>query len=296
MNSFTIRDMENLCGIRAHTLRAWEQRYGFLPPKRKPGNHRIYDAEDLKYLLRISYLYHKGHKISRIARLCSEDLCHLTHNESARDRSGDFFVNRLMEASIDLDKEAFEKALNNLILQMGFEKAACDILWKFLDQLGLFWLTGNVIPAQEHFASYLIIHKLMEAIEGLPSPVRKDRRILIFSPQEEFHEMPLLLTQYLLLANGHPVIYFGKNTSISEIEYYTSRRSVTHLFFHLVTHLAKCDLNEYIQQLSEKFPSQKIVFSGPLTQKINSSFRNLTLLTSFEQMRKFGELGEISEH
>jgi DNA-binding transcriptional MerR regulator len=85
MNQFTIRDIENLCGIKAHTLRIWEQRYAFVRPKRKAGNHRFYDRDDLKYLLRIAFLYHHGHKPSALARLNETELTQLVSgNTTAR--------------------------------------------------------------------------------------------------------------------------------------------------------------------------------------------------------------------
>src|ERR1700744_4156711 len=111
MNSFTIRDIENLCGIKAHTLRVWEQRYQIISPKRKAGNHRQYDNDDLKYLLRIAFLYHNGHKISYLARLDEKAVCELALSFSATGGSVEIFINHLMEASLDFDQERFDRIL-----------------------------------------------------------------------------------------------------------------------------------------------------------------------------------------
>src|ERR1700744_279229 len=121
MSDFTIRDIENLCGIKAHTLRVWEQRYRLISPKRKAGNHRLYDNEDLKYLLRIAYLYHNGHKISLLAKLNEEELTRLALKIPQPENSNDIFINHLLEASLDFDQEIFDRVLHNIILHMGFE-------------------------------------------------------------------------------------------------------------------------------------------------------------------------------
>src|SRR5260221_12743693 len=164
MNAFTIRDIENLCGIKAHTLRIWEQRYQLLCPKRKAGTHRIYDNNDLKCLLRIAFLYHHGHKISAIARMDDKERCQLTLALGRSSDSYEIFINQLTEASIDFDQDMFDRILHNVILHMGFEKAITRVVYPFLDRIGLLWLTGNVIPAQEHFASALIAKKMLVAI------------------------------------------------------------------------------------------------------------------------------------
>ena len=122
MNSFTIRDIENLCGIKAHTLRIWEQRHQLLCPKRNAGNHRLYDNEDLKCLLRIAYLYHNGHKISAIAKLTEKEICQLAITLSRSEGSGEIFINQLIEASMDFDHERFDKILRQRQIEDEIER------------------------------------------------------------------------------------------------------------------------------------------------------------------------------
>src|SRR6476469_4159899 len=121
MNRFTIKDMENLSGIKAHTLRIWEQRYGLINPKRKDSNHRFYDNTDLKNLLRISHLYHRGLKISKIAKLKENELIDLTLNNEATKEAPELFIHQLMEAALDLNELKFETLLNSAIQQNGME-------------------------------------------------------------------------------------------------------------------------------------------------------------------------------
>src|ERR1700744_5243822 len=161
MNTFSIRAIENLCGIKAHTLRIWEQRYQFLRPKRKAGNHRLYDSEDLKYLLLISFLYHHGHKPSVLSRLNEKELIELIEKLPPSPVSHEVFITRLFEASLDYDQAAFDRILHEVILLLGFEKAVGRVIFPFLTRIGLLWLSGHLVPAQEHFASAVIRQKLL---------------------------------------------------------------------------------------------------------------------------------------
>jgi MerR family transcriptional regulator, light-induced transcriptional regulator len=288
MNSFTIRDIENLCGIKAHTLRIWEQRYQLLSPKRKAGNHRSYDNEDLRYLLRIAYLYHHGHKISAIARLSEKEICELALSLSASGGSAEIFVNHLTEASMDFDPDRFDKVLHNIILHMGFEKAITQVIFPFLQKIGLLWLTGHTIPAQEHFASALITKKIHVAINGLDEPPRGHaKNVLLYCPKAEFHEIPLLYMRYLMKKNGISTVYFGKDIAMSELEYYCARQPVSHLYFHIVTNLLRYEPEQYIRKLSALFPDKQIVVSGGRTALIRNSYPNVRLLKSLEEMQAF---------
>jgi DNA-binding transcriptional MerR regulator len=316
MNVFTIRDIENMCGIRAHTLRAWERRYQLHIPRRKAGNHRLYDNDDLKYLLRIAFLYHNGHKISKLARLDEQEISGLALKVPQPGGTNDIFINHLIEASLDFDQELFNRILHNIILHMGFEKAITQVAYPFLQKIGLLWLTGNVVPAQEHFASALIIRKLLVAINGLenplPSPgqnlsarshpslisdsggpsgsgVPSRPHILLYTPGGEFHEIPLLYMRYLMKKNGLPTVYFGKNVSLEDLRYYCSQKQVTHLYFHLVTHLLRRDPDEYIKKMRENFPDQLIVISGNIGAGAHTTDPRVRLLKTPEEMQEFAK-------
>lgn len=293
MNVFTIRDIENLCGIKAHTLRMWEQRYQLHIPKRKAGNHRLYDNDDLKHLLRIAFLYHNGYKISKLARLDEKEIGQLALKIPQPGGANDIFINHLIEASLDFDQELFDRILHNIILHMGFEKAITLVAYPFLQKIGLLWLTGNVIPAQEHFASALITKKLLVAINGLegPLPARSDeKKILLYTPRGEFHEIPLLYMRYLMKKSGVATIYFGKNAGLEDLRYYCSHQHVTHLYFHLVTHLLRCEPDQYVKQLQEYFPDKQIIISGNIGAAAGQSNNpRVRVLKSLEEMQEFAK-------
>ncbi|HVW60153.1 MAG TPA: MerR family transcriptional regulator [Puia sp.] len=291
MNAFTIRDIENLCGIKAHTLRIWEQRYQLLCPKRKAGNHRIYDSNDLKCLLRIAFLYHHGHKISTLARLNEKEISRLILSLTREGDSTEIFVNQLMEAAMDFDQEMFDRILHNVILHIGFERTITHVAYPFLEKIGLLWLTGNVVPAQEHFASALITKKIHVAINGLADPPppkgQSPKIVLLYTPRGEYHEIPLLYMRYLMKKNGVFTIYFGKDTSLEELEYYCRQKPVTHLYFHLVTHLLRCEPEEYLKKITRTFPDRHIVVSGWLGGSLQQMPPQVRVLKSLEEMQAF---------
>jgi DNA-binding transcriptional MerR regulator len=288
MNEFSIRDIENLCGIKAHTLRMWEQRYQLHIPRRNAGNHRYYDNEDLKYLLRIAFLYHNGHKISRLALLDEKEISRLALMIPPSGGADEIFINHLIEASLDFDQDLFDRILHNIILHMGFEKAIPRVVYPFLEKIGLLWMTGNVVPAQEHFASALIIKKLLVATAGLEDPCRPDpRKFLLFTPEGEFHEIPLLYMRYRMKRLGMYTIYFGRNASLEELRYYGSQRPFTHLYFHLVTQLLRHDPVQYIQKLVEMFPDRQIIVSGNIGAAGLFEHAHVRLLKDQEEMENF---------
>jgi MerR family transcriptional regulator, light-induced transcriptional regulator len=288
MNFFSISDIENLTGIKAHTLRIWEQRYNLLTPKRKESKHRLYDNEDLKYILRVAFLYHNGYRISRIASLPEEEVKKLALDTNSGQENYQVFINQLTEASIDFDQQRFEKILHNLILHLGFDKTVVQILFPLLNKIGLLWMTDKVSPAQEHFASALVIKKILVATDGLDrSPDDDLRKVLLFAPEGEHHEIPVLFMQYLLKRNGVFSISVGKNVPLEVLRDFCLQHPITQLYCHLVTNLLSSDLNAYLAKLSQAFPDKEIYFSGPQARKVSSPPPNVQILKDAAAMLQF---------
>lgn len=291
MNFFSIRDIENLTGIKAHTLRIWEQRYQLFNPKRRESKHRFYDNDDLKFILRIAFLYNNGYKISQIASLSEEQIRLMALELKPNEDNFEIFINQLIEAAIDLDQVRFEKVLHTLVLHAGFEKSVMKVLFPLLDKIGLLWLTGNVIPAQEHFASALIVKKMLLAIDGLEKPSNSgDRKVLLFTPVGELHEIPLMFIHYMLKKNGVPHLYLGKNVSLEMLELVCAQHPVNQLYFHVITNLTRCDMKEYVCRLSRLFPAKEIVFSGALTCQCQGAPDNVRRLMCNEEIYQFTKL------
>lgn len=263
MNKFSIRDIENLTRIKAHTLRIWEQRYALFRPKRLESQHRYYDAEDLKVLLRISHLYHSGYKISHIAAMDSDRLRNLALEKRSDSDNQSVYQNQLIESSIDFDTRSFETALQRAIAEHGFEGAMLNVVFPFMQKIGLLWLTGHVIPAQEHFASTLIMRQLLLHIDRLEKPANtSSRRILLFTPPGEMHEIPLLLMQYILKKNGHQTVYAGAGLGESALARFCYKESVTEIFFLLITNLTRYCMIDYLKHLQAALPGKPIYFNS----------------------------------
>ena len=284
MNHFTIKDIENLCGIRAHTLRTWEQRYKLFVAKRKESRHRIYDNDDLKELLRISFLYHKGYKISKIAELTPVEIQQLVEKSCLQENDPELFVHQLIEAGLDFDKEKFEKIVNCLVLRTGLEKCIREVFYPFLERIGLLWMTNHVIPAQEHFVSHIIRKKIILATDGLDMATKNKPPVLIFAPAGEFHEIPLLAINYFFRKYNNRTVYFGTNVAIESLQYYMEYHEVESLYAHLITNLNNSGLEEYTGALCRQFPGKKIMLSGPATRCIENKPGNLQLITSLDEM------------
>jgi MerR family transcriptional regulator, light-induced transcriptional regulator len=290
MQVFNIRDIENLTGIKAHTLRIWEQRYERMMPERKIGSHRTYSNEDLKHLLKISLLYHHGYKISKIAALGKDQINKLTMDTLVVKDPFLLYVNQLFEASVDFDEERFEKILHTCILHYSFERCLFRVLFPFLAKMGLLWSTGNVVPSMEHFASNLIIRKLAVAAEGLERPVKKEPVVLLFTPEMEMHEIPLLTMHYLMKKNKVQSVLFGTGISLDTLSIYCSTRPVTHLYAHIITYLHHVDIEEYVASLSSRFHNKQIVLAGAVVQSMQRSFVNVRILKNEEEMIAFSRM------
>jgi len=287
MNEFTIRDIENLCGIKAHTLRAWEQRYRLFTPKRKASQHRIFDDNDLKELLRISFLYHNGYKVSKLAAMTAQEIQHAVTSTIIRDDNYELFVHQMIEASISFDKEALDKIINSIAIRIGMEKAIVNVFYPFLKRIGLLWLNNNVIPAQEHFASHIIRKKIIMATDGLEIPTGEGRVILLFTPKGEMHEIPLLAANYFFRRQNNPTVYMGVDINYDTLCYYLDRKPADYIYTHIITHFDDEKLDDFLCKLSSDYPQKKILVSGPATCCIKKLPSNLTILHTIEDMLNF---------
>lgn len=287
MYYFTIRDIENLCDIKAHTLRVWEQRYDFFKPKRKESQHRLYDNEDLKQLLRISFLYHQGWKISRIAQLTPEQVLDEVHQQQAVKSSFEFYITQLLERSIDFDKDGFEQQLGKVIHALGFEDCIEKVAYPLLTKIGLLWMTNHVIPAQEHFCSYSIQHKIIAETDKLPLAPPGAPQVVLFCPHGEYHELPLYYIHYLFRKWGWTTFYLGSNVSIDVLKPFAGNEKVDYLFLHLITNFTGFTVDDYFEKLCKAFSNKTIVASGAATFGSQRTFVNLLLLKSDSAILQF---------
>jgi len=291
MQKFTIRDIENLTGIKAHTWRIWEQRYQFFTSKRKESLHRFYDNEDLKTLLRISFLYHTGWKVSKIAELTPARVLEIVRGIDVGDDNYSAFVTQLSEAAIDFDESSFVALLDRVSKKIGFEKCVTDVCYPYLQKMGLLWSTNNIIPAQEHFSSYIIQHKIISETEKIVTEKNTKPDLVLFCPKGERHELPLLFINYLLKKNKRSTVYLGPNIDLPVLESVAALKDIQFIYLHMITNFTGVFIDEYLEKLQKKFPGKTIVASGAEILKSERKIRNIVLLKTDRQIYDFIEKG-----
>ncbi|MBN8695083.1 MAG: MerR family transcriptional regulator [Bacteroidetes bacterium] len=266
---FSIKDLEALSGIKAHTLRIWEQRYGILKPERTDTNIRYYCNDELKQLLNITLLYNHGFKISKIAALDNRTIINEVNKIVDSQISSSDQIDSLIIAMVELDEKRFEKIISNNVLHHGFSSTIEKVLYPFLHKIGVMWQTGSINPAQEHFISNLIRQKLIVAIDGVVVPEKNDaQKFILFLPENELHELALLYYTYLLKINGHQVIYLGQSVPFDDLKRVVEIRN-PHCLVTVFTHSMN-DLGEYIKQLGKTFSATKILVSGSQLSELNT--------------------------
>lgn len=263
MSSYSIRDLEQLSGIKAHTLRIWEQRYNIISPKRTDTNIRLYDDHDLKLVLNISLLKDHGYKISEISKLSLEEMNNEVVLVSEQKLNYPDQIHSLTISMIDIDEERFEKVIGKSFLQFGFENTMVHIIYPFLSRIGTLWVTGSIGPAQEHFITNLIRQKIIVGIDGqVVKQTVKSRKFILYLPEGELHEISLLFANYMIRARNHRVIYLGQSLPLAELAFAYNLHKPDYIFTMITTAPSSDDVQTYVNRLASEFPSSKILLTG----------------------------------
>ena len=268
MAEYKIKDLENLTGIKSHTIRIWEKRYSILSPDRTDTKIRTYSDNELTHLLTVSMLNRNGIKISKIAQLKQEDMNKLLWDIKVN-KEPEYSMDKLILALVSLDEELFKGTMNGLIDKYGLEKTFVNHLIPFLDRIGIMWLIGTINPSQEHFMSNLIRQKIISEIDKQPIPKEDSKSILMYLPEHEWHEISLLFYQFLLRAKGVHTSYLGQS-----LPYPSLLESIEKLKPHAIlsswlTAVDKKFVVNYFKQLNKDLPDMK-VFAGGAQIKANS--------------------------
>jgi len=287
---FSIKDLENLSGVKAHTIRVWEQRYGFLKPRRSDTNIRYYTNDELKKMLNAALLTRYGFKISQISKMSDAELqekvLELHQHEALQDR----LVNELITRMIEMDVEGMEEILDHYILNKGIQKTMQAIIFPFLERIGILWSTDRIHPVHEHLVSCLIRQKIIAGIESLVHRPISQQAALLFLPEDEYHELGLLYLYYLLKQRGLQIYYLGGSVPLNNIEYIVKQKNIPLLFTHLTAIPPGFNLSFYVHQLSIHLKNSEIYISGPVVEQIpHKSFPNIHLLHSQEELRQLME-------
>lgn len=272
MGTYSIKELEQLSGIKAHTIRIWEKRHRLIEPSRTNTNIRFYSDYDLKKIINVSLLNNNGFKISAIARMTEEELTQKVIELSDTGTEKRVFVDQLVTLMLDLDEERFGKELNAIENKLGFEITITEVIYSFLEKIGILWQTGNITPAHEHFISNLIRQRLIVEIASLPVASKATLRAVLFLPENELHEIGLLFYHYLTRKCGIKTYYLGQSVPHDDLKIVCNIHK-PHLLITCITAVPPVDqLNQYLQKLSHDFPSSKIFASGAMLRKASFQF------------------------
>jgi len=288
MDRYTISDLEKLTGIQAGTIRIWERRYHIIKPHRTDTNRRWYDDDDLRRILNISLLYRKGIKISNIARLSGREIDEkvaLLTNEATDNIT---YIDSLIVAMTELRENGINDVLMRSIVNTGFEETITGVVFPFLRRVGFMWQTGSIDIGGEHFVTNIIRRRLITAIDSLPPPEKPDRKkVIMYLPEGELHEMGLLFYTYVVRKAGHETMYLGQATPVNALIDVVERWHPDILITGALTGLSFTKPEDYLGKLNTVFREKKILVSGVLVQAAREKkYSNIHAVTSVEELKK----------
>ncbi len=265
MKKFSISDIESLTGIKAHTIRVWEQRYNFFTPKRTETNIRYYDDDDLCLFLNIATLNENGYKISKISEMDLDEISNLVKELQEDHYNVNVQVQMLSNAMLKMDEIEFGEILDGCINDLGMEKSTTDIIFPFLRKVGFMWQVGTINPAHEHFATHKIEQKIIEATYKHAKKTNKNgKRYVLFLPPNENHEVGLLFAQYLLKVNGHQTLYLGQNLPYESLQEVVNYYDPDFAFTVLTVAGPEENLQAIIQKLVTHLGKTTLILAGNL--------------------------------
>jgi methanogenic corrinoid protein MtbC1 len=199
-------------------------------------------------------------------------------------------IQALTLCMMDMDEEKFEYLLSQSIKQIGFENTMLKVIFPFLNKIGIFWLAGSVNPAQEHFMTHLIRQKIIAATDLLKPNYTEGKKYMLFLPEGEWHEISLLFANYLLRSRKQRTSYLGQTLPLKDLEEAYRLYKPDFLFSVITSTPSFHYVQNYINELSSKFPNAKILLSG--SQVVGQGLDtpdNVIIFSKIEDLSEFIE-------
>jgi DNA-binding transcriptional MerR regulator len=287
---FSIKDLENLTGIKAHTIRIWEKRYNVLEPMRTETNIRLYDLANLQKILNITLLHNHGYKISKISKLTEEEIPELVNaiisNKSVKHHA----ISSFKLAMMNFDQALFLNTYNNLLSETSFREVFFNIFIPFIEEIGYLWQTNTISIAHEHFISYLIKQKLLLNTEKLQTqePTRDDKTFVLYLPDNELHELGLMYANYEIQHYGFKTIFLGESVpleSLKDVKKYFD--NITFICYMTVEPNASI-INDYVKEIKKELLTDDSNFwiLGRMIENIDQKLQD-------EKLRTFSSLSDL---
>lgn len=275
-SKFSIKDLENLSGIKAHTIRIWEKRYNLFQPNRTDTNIRCYDLENLQKLLNVTFLYNNGYKISKISQLGEDNIPKVVKNMVAEQRDNGHVLNSFKMSMINFDQALFFKTYNALLKEKSFREIFYEDFIPFLNEVGLLWQTDTITPSHEHFICALIKQKILVNTEKLQfsTPTNASKTFVLYLPDNEIHELGLMFLNYEILSKGYQSIFLGQSIPIFSLKDLVPLYDNIVFVSYFTVQPDKENIMAYLNEFHEmllKDTASELWISGKMLQEINKS-------------------------
>jgi len=261
MTLYSIKDLEHLSGIKAHTIRIWEKRYGLLDPDRSDTNIRSYSDKDVRRILNVAMLVKSGYKISNVAlfdeQKLQSEVIRINKNSTEPDKN----IDQLLFLTVNLDTIGFEKLVNLIISQNGFRKTVEQVVFPFFERIGILWQAGSIFTAHEHFVSNLIRNRLIREIGNFESN-ESAKSALFFLRNDEWHELGLLYFNFLAAEAGIRCVYLGQSLPFEDLSNLLTAQKYDFVCTSFIQAIEKTELDQYLANLSLVFNQNKILIAG----------------------------------
>jgi DNA-binding transcriptional MerR regulator len=285
---YSIKDLEVLSGVKAHTIRIWEKRYHLLSPARTDTNIRYYNDADLRRILNVSLLVKSGFKISKVAKWEESQLKQTVLEATEKKVAEPDYVERLIIHMLNFDNIGFYRLVNEIIEQKGFEDATVKVFFVLFERIGTYWQVGSIFPAQEHYVTSILRQKLIAETDKLGVDNRNGQTMLFFLPEGELHEMSLLFYAYLARKYGYNVIYLGQFVPFEDLGKVQAHINIDYVFTAFINPLTKEDLESYLLRLKETFQHQKIFITGwQVKQLLPELPRTVKIVKDYREFKKY---------
>jgi len=267
MEKYQINDLERLTGIKAHTIRIWEKRYNLIEPHRTTTNIRYYDDSQLKKILNVSTLLENGYKISKVAVLSDDEVNKKIQGiqiQSPSNLANNAYISDLIIAMLSYDEAGFEKIFSAVVLRYGLYDAMLNVIYPFLAKTGILWISNKAMPSQEHFASSLIRRKLQAAIDGLAAHTKTEKTFLLYLPDDEWHELSLVFSDYLIRKSGYKTIYLGQNVPAKNLDELVLKIKPTHALTFNISRKKPTDIQNHMSAIKKHSKHMTFLIGGNL--------------------------------
>tara|TARA_B110000503_G_scaffold8716_1_gene11850 strand:+ start:258 stop:1157 length:900 start_codon:yes stop_codon:yes gene_type:complete len=290
---FSIKDLENLTGIKAHTIRIWEKRYNLLEPERSKTNIRSYNLRNMQKLLNINFLNSNGFKISKIAALDESEIATKVRELSVIGNIEHHSFNAFKLSMLNFNHELFYKTYNQLLEEKSFREIFNEVLLPLIKNINMLWQTKTITPAHERFITSHIRQKILIHVERLQSlnPRPDTKTYVLFLPLNEVHDIELLFINYELLSKGYHTIYLGDNiptcdlvqlNNLYEEIVFVSNFTVTPSINNVLNYL-----NEMHKQVIEDTPNSILLIGRRLKDFMQENLpEKITLYNSLDNLVK----------